>query len=136
MCPELEVASLYSKKFNVDAVTLDGDRADRKGAISGGFIDPKHSRLEAAKNVKKWQARIDDENLRLRKLKKEIAKTDQEITAARDSLLTLEERRKSSITGRDPLSRKLDEAQDELSHLSSIISNKVEKKFLPLGKIY
>ena len=136
MCPELEVASLYSKKFNVDAVTLDGDRADRKGAISGGFIDSKHSRLEAAKNVKKWQVRIDDENLRLRKLKKEIAKTDQEITAARDSLLTLEERRKSSITGRDPLSRKLNEAQDELSHLSSIISNKVENKFLPLGKIY
>lgn len=126
MCPELEVASLYSKKFNLDAVTLDGDRADRKGAISGGFIDSKQSRLEAAKNLKKWQVRIDDETLRLRKLKSEIAKSEQEITAARDSLLNLEERRKSFVGNREQLSRKLDAIQDESSHIISIISKKVE----------
>ena len=128
MCPELEVASLYSKKFNLDAVTLDGDRADRKGAISGGFIDSKHSRLEAAKNVRKWQLKIDEESLRLRKLKKEIAQSDQEITSARDSLMSLEDRRKTSIGSRDPLSRKLNEIQDEESHVVNLISNKVFPK--------
>ncbi len=125
MCPELEVASLYSKKFNLDAVTLDGDRADRKGAISGGFIDSKQSRLEAAKNLKNWQLKIDDETLRIRSLKTEIAKSEQEITAARDLLLSLEERRKSLISDREQLSRKLNDIQDEASHNNNVIAKKV-----------
>lgn len=131
MCPELEVASVYSKKFNLDAVTLDGDRADRKGAISGGFIDSKQSRLEAAKNLKKWQVRIDNETIRLRRLKGEIAKSEQEITAARDSILGLEEHRKKLLGNKEQLSKKFHEIQDELSHIRNIISQKVYRLLRP-----
>lgn len=106
-------------------MTLDGDRADRKGAISGGFIDSKQSRLEAAKSLKSWQVRIDDETIRIRRLKGEIARSEQEITAARDSLLHLEERRKRLIGDKEQLTKKLHDIQEEAYHIESIISKKV-----------
>ncbi len=35
----VEVASTWSSRCNMDALTLDGDLCSRKGALSGGFVD-------------------------------------------------------------------------------------------------
>lgn len=125
ICPHLEVASMYARNHNLNAVTLDGDRADRKGALSGGFIDTKQSRLEAAKNVKKWQTRIDEEHLRLEGVKKGILKLDQEITQSRDALQSCEAKRKEVIESREPLMREWADKEKEDSDLNEAIVQKV-----------
>ena len=102
-----------------------GDRADRKGALTGGFMDNKHSRLEAAKNFKKWQSKIDEESLRLQTVKNEIQRCDQEITMARDRLQSLERQCKETIESHGPLSRQLSEKSVQKSDLSKSIIEKV-----------
>lgn len=42
-----ELASEWSTKLSVDAITLDGDLCGRKGALTGGFVDVNKSRLRA-----------------------------------------------------------------------------------------
>jgi structural maintenance of chromosome 3 (chondroitin sulfate proteoglycan 6) len=42
-----ELASEWSTKLSVDAITLDGDLCSRKGALTGGFVDVSKSRLRA-----------------------------------------------------------------------------------------
>jgi structural maintenance of chromosome 3 (chondroitin sulfate proteoglycan 6) len=45
VCATLEQATTVAASHNIDCITLDGDRVDRKGAITGGFVDRKVSRL-------------------------------------------------------------------------------------------
>ncbi|OAD80455.1 hypothetical protein PHYBLDRAFT_184304 [Phycomyces blakesleeanus NRRL 1555(-)] len=79
-CPNLEVAASYAKSHNLTVVTLDGDRVDGRGALSGGYIDNRYSRLEAAKNLKTWQAKLEEEKARGVQIKEEIARLDQQVT--------------------------------------------------------
>ena len=37
---------------------MDGDRVDRRGALTGGYHDSKRSRIQAALSMKKWQERV------------------------------------------------------------------------------
>ncbi|KAL3823137.1 hypothetical protein ACHAXA_010393 [Cyclostephanos tholiformis] len=43
----VDVASTWSARSNMDAITLDGDLCSRKGALTGGFVDAEKSRLRA-----------------------------------------------------------------------------------------
>ena len=43
----VDVASAWSARSGMDAITLDGDLCSRKGALTGGFIDLEKSRLRA-----------------------------------------------------------------------------------------
>ena len=42
---DLEVAARFSESANLDAITLDGDEANRKGSMQGGYHDEKNSKL-------------------------------------------------------------------------------------------
>lgn len=44
----MAVAAAASRAHGVDCVTLDGDTVNRRGAMSGGFVDTRRSRLDAA----------------------------------------------------------------------------------------
>lgn len=43
----VDVASTWSARSRMDAITLDGDLCSRKGALTGGFVDLEKSRLRA-----------------------------------------------------------------------------------------
>lgn len=81
ICPSLAVASSYVKSHEVNAITLDGDRVERKGAMTGGFHDLKRSRLDAVRDVARWQEVFASESKRLQDMQREIAELDQRITA-------------------------------------------------------
>ena len=49
VCSDLSRGSELAKSFKLVAVTLDGDRADTKGTLSGGFRDFRNSRIDALK---------------------------------------------------------------------------------------
>ena len=81
ICPSLAVASSYVKSHDVNAITLDGDRVERKGAMTGGFHDLKRSRLDAVRDVARWEEVFASESKRLQDMQREIAELDQRITA-------------------------------------------------------
>lgn len=52
VCINLEVGAQQQRNHNLNAITLGGDRVDAKGVLTGGFHDPKRSRLDAARTLK------------------------------------------------------------------------------------
>ncbi|RHZ71222.1 hypothetical protein Glove_261g73 [Diversispora epigaea] len=73
ICDNLEIASQLSKDHDLNGITLDGDRVERKGALTGGYHDVRRRRLEAATNLKKWRKEHSDLDQRANAVKSEIA---------------------------------------------------------------
>ena len=55
-----ELASEWSAKLSMDALTLDGDLCTRKGALTGGYVDSSQSRLQAHARQTAARAALND----------------------------------------------------------------------------
>lgn len=80
VCRDLTIAAAYVKSHGINTITLDGDKVDRKGALTGGYHDVRRSRIEAIKNVKTWRMKYESESTKSREVKASITKLEQEIT--------------------------------------------------------
>ena len=49
-CKDLDVANKYRKEYDLECVTMDGDKVQRKGAIKGGYHDHTSSKLKLNKD--------------------------------------------------------------------------------------
>ncbi|KAJ3293346.1 Structural maintenance of chromosomes protein 3 [Borealophlyctis nickersoniae] len=122
ICPDLEIASSYARSMELTAVTLDGDRADRKGALTGGFHDQRASRLENIKNMKTWRRKLNEEKEKVHHLKQESQKVDQQITGLRDRINQLEGRKRQLSDSRDPLMGEINAKTREEANLKDSIA--------------
>ena len=82
ICPNLQIAAQYARSHAVSAITPDGDRADKKGALTGGFHDPRHSRIEAARKEARWRKDYESQLARRNEIRTRLERLDQEITRA------------------------------------------------------
>lgn len=80
VCRDLTIAAAYVKSHGINTITLDGDKVDRKGALTGGFHDIRRSRIEAIKAVTTWRAKFEAEGKRSQEVKILITELEQEIT--------------------------------------------------------
>ncbi|PFH53296.1 hypothetical protein AMATHDRAFT_137794 [Amanita thiersii Skay4041] len=80
VCRDLTVATAYVKSHGINTITLDGDRVDKKGALTGGYHDVRRSRIEAIRNITNWRAKWEGEDKRLKEVKASILRVEQEIT--------------------------------------------------------
>ncbi len=107
ICPNLTIAGQYARSHGVNGVTMDGDRSDKKGAFTGGYIDARHSRLEAVRNVAKWRDETDTLRSRSLEIKRTIERKDQEITRAVGDLQKIEQKRVQQENSYGPLRQEL-----------------------------
>ncbi|KAJ3129036.1 Structural maintenance of chromosomes protein 3 [Physocladia obscura] len=103
ICPTLTMAAQYARQDGLTAVTYEGDRADRKGSLTGGFHDSRKSKLEAIKSFKTWDARLTQESQTGERIRLELVKVEQEITKIRDRQMTAEGRKDAIVNGKEPL---------------------------------
>jgi len=80
VCRDLTIAAAYVKSHGINTITLDGDKVDRKGALTGGYHDIRRSRIEAIKNVTNWRTKFETEDKRSKEVKASILTLEQEIT--------------------------------------------------------
>uniref|UniRef100_D8PZC5 Structural maintenance of chromosomes protein n=1 Tax=Schizophyllum commune (strain H4-8 / FGSC 9210) TaxID=578458 RepID=D8PZC5_SCHCM len=80
VCHTLEDATAYVKSHGINTITTDGDKVDRKGALTGGYHDPRRSRLDAVRAAASWQEKVRATMARSEEVKNAIATIDQEIT--------------------------------------------------------
>ncbi|KAH9831249.1 structural maintenance of chromosome protein 3 [Rhodofomes roseus] len=80
VCRDLTIAAAYVKSHGINTITLDGDKVDRKGALTGGYHDVRRSRIEAIKAVTSWKTKHSTDDKRLQEVKRTIVTTEQEIT--------------------------------------------------------
>nr|WJN25086.1 cohesin complex subunit [Farysia itapuensis] len=107
ICPNLEIASAYVRSHGVNAVTLDGDKVERKGALTGGYQDPRRSRLDAVNDVRKWKTQSEEDTAKLERVQRRLTQIEQEVTGLMGEMYTIQHRREEARNSRGPL---MDEA--------------------------
>ncbi|OJJ47288.1 hypothetical protein ASPZODRAFT_15969 [Penicilliopsis zonata CBS 506.65] len=124
ICPNLQVASQYARSHGVNAITPEGDRSDKRGALTGGFHDSRQSRLDAVKNVAKWRDEYESKKNRAGEIRKELEQLDQIITKAVGELQKLEQQRHQVQNSNGPLRQELRGKRDLLQNKSDSLEAK------------
>ncbi|KAL2813307.1 RecF/RecN/SMC [Aspergillus granulosus] len=114
ICPNLQVASQYARSHGVNAITPEGDRSDKRGALTGGFHDSRQSRLEGVKNLTKWRDEYETKKNRGTEIRRELEKLDQLITRSVGELQKLEQQRHQVHNSSGPLRQELKSKRDLL----------------------
>jgi structural maintenance of chromosome 3 (chondroitin sulfate proteoglycan 6) len=155
VCKDLVIGAAYVKSHGINTITLDGDKVDRKGALTGGYHDIRRSRLETIKNVTSWRTRHEEESRKSREVKAEVQRLEQEITrstgqiqvatnqqnkerAAREALLYEEKSLDAEADKlRDRIARletTIEEGQTELADLEAKIQALKNEKRSPMAR--
>lgn len=114
ICPNLQVAAQYARSHGVNAITPEGDRSDKRGALTGGFHDSRQSRLDAVKILAKWRDEYETKKNRGAEIRRELEKLDQLITKAVGELQKLEQQRHQVQNSSGPLLYELRSKRDLL----------------------
>jgi len=92
----LEVGTRFSKSHDLDCVTLDGDQVNRKGALSGGYLDVRRSRLRAQADQLQLRAELTRAEQEVDKVTREGEKIDAEVTRVLGELRDAEDRQRKA----------------------------------------
>jgi hypothetical protein len=103
ICQTLEIAGAYTRTHDLNTITLDGDKYDRKGSLTGGFHDARRSRLDAIKQLKFWQVKYEEEVRVAKETKEVLTRLDQEITQGVGKIQVVMGRRERLETEREPM---------------------------------
>ncbi|KAF2747224.1 putative chromosome segregation protein SudA [Sporormia fimetaria CBS 119925] len=114
ICPDLTIAAGYARTHGVNALTPDGDKADKKGVLFGGYADPSKSRLDAVHNVQKLREIVETHRARRTEIKRELERLEQLITAALSDLRKIEHEKDQAEGSYGPLRQELRAKQKEL----------------------
>ena len=124
ICPTLEVAAAYVRSAGVNAITLDGDQVNRRGTLSGGYHDPRRSRLGAVRGVQRWISSVGSLTKALDDTRNALSTVEQDITALYSENHALSLRRQRLEDARAPeldeiswVRREEGDAQERVSRL-------------------
>lgn len=76
-----DVAMTWSTQSKMDAVTLEGDLCSRKGALTGGYVDVKKSRLRAHYELKSAEENLSKLQEKEREMKDKVEAINQQINS-------------------------------------------------------
>lgn len=124
VCPNLQVGNSISRSHDLNAITLDGDRVDRKGALTGGFHDTRQSRIDVIHVLRSSRSKLATEQTQFDAIKTELAEIEQECTRIQTTLTNTEAKRRRLLAERDPLQRDLASKQRDTEALRSSLTVK------------
>jgi structural maintenance of chromosome 3 (chondroitin sulfate proteoglycan 6) len=122
-----ELASEWSTKLNMDAVTLDGDLCSRKGALTGGFVDAQKSRLLAYERQINAQSRLSSVEVQYSDMKKKSQDIDDKLQSFIQEIQRLQSKQAD-------LSRQATTKESDLERLQSK-SSRYKKQIENLEKV-
>lgn len=102
VCPTLETAGAYVRSHQLTAITLHGDKIDKKGSLTGGFHDVR-SRLDCIKAFRQWRTRHDEERERLDEVKATLETVNQQITQCAGKMSKVQSSLSRATGDREPL---------------------------------
>lgn len=103
VCRDLTIAAAYVKSHGINTITLDGDKVDRKGALTGGYHDVRRSRIEAIKSVTNWKSKFETEEKKSKEVKATITQLEQEITKITSKMSALNSQQNQTRESRERL---------------------------------
>jgi structural maintenance of chromosome 3 (chondroitin sulfate proteoglycan 6) len=128
ICPNLTVASQYARSHHLKAVTPFGDTVEKRGALTGGFHDPRSSRLEASRNVVRLREELENGRARDGEIEREVRQVDQRITKAVGALQQLDQQKERLRSNHEPLREELNSKLASLRNKRQILQEKQQAK--------
>jgi structural maintenance of chromosome 3 (chondroitin sulfate proteoglycan 6) len=128
ICPSLSIAAQFARSHGVSAITPSGDRADKKGALTGGYHDPRQSRLEGARREARCREELQTQREQHDTIKGELTTLDQQITKAVSELQKIEQRRLQLDSSYGPLRQELRNTSMELQRRREALEVKQRAK--------
>lgn len=128
VCPTLQIASGYARSNGVSAITPDGDRSDKKGALTGGYHDTRKSRIDTLKKTAAAREEHERHTERKTELQQEREELDRQINAAMTQIQRVEQRRLQMEGGYGPLREELRRKDLELHSRREELENKKQHR--------
>lgn len=128
ICPNLTVASQYARSHHLKAVTPFGDTVEKRGALTGGFHDPRSSRLGASRHVMRLREEVERSRARDGEIEREVRQLDQRITKAVGELQQLEQQKQQLRSNHEPLREELNSKLASLRNKRQILEQKQQAK--------
>ena len=107
VCRDLTIAAAYVKSHGINTITLDGDKVDRKGALTGGYHDVRRSRLEAINSVKTLRTKFTSASEELRETTTKIQQLDQDITRTMGNIQVYTNRQTQARASREAVAEEI-----------------------------
>ncbi len=117
----LEVAATMAREHNFNTITLSGDQVNKKGALTGGFIDQKKSRLQTQNSLKDVQAAHEIRLKELDEIQSSMTQFDQKVTRILGDLHKITEKRTHLRNLHQQVSVDRDAEKSELAQLETFI---------------
>ena len=92
----LEVGSRFSKSHDLDCVTIDGDEVNRKGALTGGYLDARRSRLQAQADIMRLTERRSECEAQIAHEQEQLREVDAQVTSLLGELKQTEAQRQQA----------------------------------------
>ncbi|KAH6636303.1 RecF/RecN/SMC [Chaetomium tenue] len=130
VCPNLSVASQYARSHGLDAITPEGDTTNKRGAMTGGYVDARRSRLDAVRRVGQMRDLYEQQLADIDKIRKEIEVIDQKVTSASGEEHKLEQQMRQFEFGFEPLKMELRtknaQLERERAHLEAAVERQAQ----------
>ncbi|CAI5742589.1 unnamed protein product [Hyaloperonospora brassicae] len=114
LCRDLEACGRYAEQTNMDCLTLDGDMVHRRGALNGGFKDPRRSRTRAMMEVKQAQLELESVAERARRVKAEAQQADQRVTGVISEIQKLEAEKHRVVSAHERLCSEISQRKSHI----------------------
>ena len=128
VCPNLEVAAQYARSHGVSAITPEGDHSDKKGALSGGYHDPRSSRIDGVQNMMKHRTALKEQRARSDEIRQQLAAKDQEVTCAVGELEKAEAKRRQAERSYEPMQAEIRARTSDLQSKNDALDAKRRAK--------
>lgn len=125
VCRDLTLAAAYVKSHGINTITLDGDKVDHKGALSGGYHDIRRSRLDSIRALSTWRNKFEVDENRHEEVKATILGLDQQIAGLAGQIQVLTNQLAQQKHARDGLGGTVDVLRNERERVKERIE-KVE----------
>ncbi|CUM67950.1 uncharacterized protein PRCAT00005663001 [Priceomyces carsonii] len=116
VCNDLQNGSELARMFKLNAITLDGDRADTKGVLSGGYRDYRSSRIDAIKLQIKKKKEFTNVQKDLDECSKQIEEVNVRLNACNTELQNKVRSLEDLLSSQEPI-------KSEIAQLKSKIFN-------------
>ena len=126
ICRDLTVANHFSAQpnMNMSCITLEGDKVNRKGGMTGGFIDEKASKMDLQSKASEHREATQDATERATKIKLQIDNLDQEVTNETANVQRLESERTRLRQNYEHIKADTQELERNTTRLREVLSSK------------
>ena len=107
VCSTLEQATTTAATHHLDCITLEGDRVDRKGAITGGFVDRKASRLRLQSEIARLRTAAQESAAQQAAVAAELQDTEQAIAQHTTAMRKAEEQKEKERAAVESLAQEI-----------------------------